>query len=330
MLADLRAFDPDLATAYESAFDRYFQGAADSVREYVETLSPSLRRAIRRFSPRLAEGSTPRNLKPHSIWVAQFFGITDEAVIARAFTASLLMELHCCLQDRRIDRELRNGMDFVTSDALSNVLLADSLSRFTELAGGDPGFQQSIRSAFCDLAEAYAAEAEGQLPYLSPEKMFKAVVDRAAPFHILVAAMGFHSGRTDRIAACSLMTCHLILWFQLLDDATDWEPDFARGRQTYLLHRIAPLMPAKPFEQWTADEISDALYLFGGAENLLLECVEQLEAALRIAEAHAAEPALAETPEALAPWLRRFIQIHRGARDWSIGRKHEFLSMRHA
>jgi hypothetical protein len=106
------------------------------------------------------------------------FGITDEAVIARAFTASLLLEIHCCLADRRI----------------------------------------------------------------------------------------------DRVAACSLMT-------------------------------------SKPFDQRTADEIADALYCFGGAESLLLECVE---------------------PEALAPWLRRFIEIHRGAREWSIGCNREFLSVQHA
>lgn len=43
-----------------------------------------------------------------------------------------------------------------------------------------------------------------------------------------------------------------------------------------------------------------------------------------------AEPTLADTPEALAHWLRPFIQIHRGARDWCIRRTREFLSVPHA
>jgi hypothetical protein len=330
MFSDLRNFDPKLGNAYESAFERYFEKASRSMCEYVQTLSPSLQQAIRNFSPQLAAGETPSNLKPHSIWIAQFFGITDEEVIGRAFTASLLMETHCCLQDRRIDRELRNDIDFVTSDALSNVLLADSLSRFTELAGDDPSFQDCIRSAFCDLAEAYAAEASGQVPYMSREKMFKAIVDRAAPFHILVAAMGFHSGRRDRIAPCSQLTCHLIMWFQLLDDAADWEKDLARGRRSYLLHRIEPLMDGKPFEEWTSEQVADALFLYGGAEGLLQESIEQITAALRIAEEHAAPPALADTADAMTPWLRQFLHIHRSARDWSIGRKREFLNKKTA
>ncbi len=324
MARGLRNFSLELPSEYRETFDPHFERALKSVQAYTAKLSPSLRKALEGYGPKLSGQPVPGNFKPHSIWIAQFFGITDADVIARAFHASLLMELHCCLQDRRIDRELRHGIDFIISDALSNVLLSDSLAEFAALAG-DSAFHQSVRSAFCDLAEAYATEAAGDLPYLSPEKMFKAVVDRAAPFHILIAAMGYHSGQLHRIAPCSAMTCHLVMWFQILDDATDWEVDLARGRRSYLLHRLEPLMEGKPFERWQAFEVADALYLFGGAEDLLNECMDQLKRALEIAEAHAAAPALAETPEALARWLRIFAGIHGEARQWSIARKREFL-----
>jgi hypothetical protein len=115
------------------------------------------------------------------------------------------------------------------------------------------------------------------------------------------------------------------MWFQILDDAADWEVDLARGRRSYLLHRLEPFMEGKPFKDWQASEVANALYLFGGAESLLSECVEQLDAALRIATEHAAEPALSDRPEALVRWLRVFIDIHRSAREWSIERKREFV-----
>jgi len=320
--------DPDpfsvLSEEYQSAFWPYFQVAYERMQAYAETLSPALRDALKTFGPRGTGPLPPRNLKPHSIWVAQFFGITDEEVIARAFLASLQMELHCCLQDRRIDGELRRGLSLAMSDALSNVLLTDSLREFENLAGHED-FHRYVRQAFCDLGEAYAAEQSGALANLSPEKMFKAVVDRAAPFHILVASLGLRSGRVSGIAPCSSMTCHLVMWFQILDDATDWEVDLSRGRRSYLLHRMQQFMEGQPFGEWKPTDVANALYLFGGAETLLGECVDQLGAALAIARKHAAPPAQADTPESLVHWLERFLEIHAGARRWSIARKWEFL-----
>src|SRR5579864_6095239 len=111
-----------LPAEYQSAFQPHFQRAFERIQVYAAELSPSLRKALEGFGPRLTAASAPPSFKPHSIWISQFFGITSPEVMTRAFTASLLMEMHCCLQDRRIDRELRHGIDFITSDALSNVV----------------------------------------------------------------------------------------------------------------------------------------------------------------------------------------------------------------
>jgi hypothetical protein len=213
-----------------------------------------------------------------------------------------------------------------TSDALSNIFLTDSLVRFAEIAG-KPEFHQSVHRAFSDLANAYILEASGRVPYLSPEEMFRAVADRAAPFHILVAAMAYRSGLVAKMAECSRMVCHFILWYQLLDDATDWRADLAKRRQTYLLHRLSPWMEGVPFSDWTPEQVGDALSLYGGAESMIPECIAHLNAALEIALEHACPEARDESnPASLVRWVRMFIEVHHQALADSLERKRAFLA----
>jgi hypothetical protein len=308
---------------YRDAFAPYYLEAVRYLRVYAASLRPGLEKVFASIG-NLAAEPYPSNLKPHPVWMAQFFGLTDLETVTEVFIASSLMELHCCLQDRRIDQDERGEMNFATSDALSNVLMADSLVRFSAFAS-KPQFHAAVRNSFFDLAEAYMLEASGSLPYLTPEKMFQAVVNRAAPFHILVAALAYRTGQLAKIEPCSRMACHLIMWFQILDDLTDWQQDLEKRRYTYLLHRLQPFIPGKPMEMWTREEVADALYLYGGFESLVVEGTAQLESALAIAKDHAAQEALSGEGASLTRWLRIFIDVQTKERQWSIDRKWEFI-----
>ena len=248
--------------------------------------------------------------KPYTPLIASFFGIRDRRTIAEAAAASLMMEFYCCLQDARID-----GHAMLTgwvSEALGNILLMESLTRFETIAGDAAGLRPYVQRAFVELAEGYADE---QRPS-GEQDHFRSVTNRAAPFHILIAALGLHAGQRERIAACSQLARHLLFWFQIHDDLQDWREDLAAGRRSYALSRLAPFLPGKEFPEWSEREMEDALYLFGGAETLIDEAVHHLEAAQPMA-----------TPSRA---LRRLIGValehHRALRAWCIGRKRELLA----
>jgi hypothetical protein len=274
--------------------------------------------------PELFTGTGPPSVKCYYFWAPQFFGITDLEIVNRAALASLLMEIHCCLQDGRLDGELPPGINLATSDALSNVLLCDSLSMFAGIAGC-PEFQNNVREAFSDLAEAYAIEAADGLPSLTRWEAFRSVADRAAPYHILVSALGYHSGRAGAIESCSEAARHLVMWMQIQDDVYDWRQDLKAHRRSYLLLLLQPYMQDLPILEWKAEDVENALYLFGGAEALLEDSLRHLRAAFEIVRVHAAEVALADTPESLSRWLRVMIQTTEQRLDSSIKRKREFL-----
>lgn len=240
--------------------------------------------------------------KPYTPLAASLFGIQDRRMIAEAAAASLMMELYCCLQDARIDgHPVLAGW---VSEALGNVLLIESLTRFERVAGDAAGLRPYVQRAFVELAEGYAEE---QRPG-GEQDHFRSVTNRAAPFHILIAALGLHAGQRERIAECSQLARHLLFWFQIQDDLQDWREDLAAGRRSYLLSRLDGAR--------TEAEAADALYLFGGLERLIDEAVHHLEAAQGMASAS----------RALRRLIGMALEHHGELRAWCIGRKRALLA----
>jgi len=306
---------------YNDAFSAYSRDLHRRLHEYVTTLPESGRATLAQAgSSWFSEDPGQGILKPYTPFAAEFFGITDAEVIGRASLASNLMQLHCWLQDSRIDGDWPATVCGPGTDALSNILMTDSLAIFAELAG-DAQFWPMTRAAFCELADAYASEGR---PGLTGEALERSVLGRCAPFHMLVAALGLHARRPDLIAPCSEMADRLLLWFQILDDLTDWREDRAAGREPYAMTRIASYFGERAFLESSDDEIADVLYLFGGGEALIGDCVRLLGEALDLLRRYSAAP----QPESLTSmhrWLPRLIEAHEQVRQWSVRQKSEFL-----
>ena len=333
----------ELQRRYHAEFSPLFRAARVRLDAYATTLPACLQPAV---PARWRDTSDDFSGKPYAPMMAEFFGIGDAAIVVEALVAGLLMEAHCCLQDARIDGHA--DQPAAVSESLGNILLADSLARFDALSGDAAALTPHVRRAFADLAEGYAAEAaaiEGTAPERTvlgrtvpertvpertvPESMargasaaaaqhsFRSVTNRAAPFHILVASLGLRAGRPEKIEACSEMARHLLFWFQIVDDVTDWPNDFRHGRNSYLLHRLKPYAGNRP---WTEREVENALYLFGGAESLVDEATRQLEAAHRLARTEGVNP------RSLLYWLEALLDYHRDLRAWCIQSKLEFLA----
>jgi len=285
------------------------QAHAEFIRFSAE-LPPALRAQV---PPSWRDASLEFSGKPYPPLMADFFGVHDERVILDAFMASLMMEAHCSFQDARIDGHARGPL--ALSEALGNLLFAESLGRFQRFAGDAAALAPYVRQAFADLAEGYAVEARPA----AEQDFFTAVTNRCAPFQILMAALGLHAGQAEKIAPGWQMARHLLFWFQLLDDLEDYPEDLARGRQTHLLYRLEPLMEGRPFAGWTVRAVDDALYLFGGLEMLLAEAMVQLEAARTIVRQEAPRALLLEG------MLARFLAHHGELRAWCFERKRAFL-----
>lgn len=307
---------------YRAAFTGYSRDVHRRLHGYVETLPPSGRDALSQVgSAWFADDPGQGIIKPYPVFTAEFFGIADAEVIGRASLASNLMQLHCWLQDSRIDGDWPAAQCAAATDALSNILLTDSLSIFADLAA-DTGFWPIARASFCELSDAYAAEAS---PNAAGDGLIRDVLGRSAPFHILVAALGLHARRTDLIQPCTEMANRLLLWFQILDDLSDWREDHARGRRSYAMSLLDRFIGSKPLAECTADDIADALYLFGGAEALIAECVRLLGEALDLLRRHTPVPRAGESATSFHCWLPLLIDGHEKVRLWSIQQKSEFL-----
>ena len=276
------------------------------LRKYVGTLPAMLQGAIPADWTRR---DLPFDPKPYAPLVASYFGIRDRETIAAAAAAGLMMELYCCLQDARIDGHEWAGSR--VSEPLGNLLVSESLARFEEIAGDAAALRPHVQRAFVELAKGYWEE---QRP-AEEQDHFRSVTNRAAPFHILIAAFGLRSGQPEKIEPCSQLARHLLFWFQIQDDLEDWEEDLAKGRRSYLLHRLAPLVGTKEFGEWTAAEVENALYLYGGAEMLIDDSVRELEQAGRFVG----------TSRLLRRLLGGMLSEHRKLRGWCLERKREFL-----
>ena len=286
-------------------FPQLYRLTQTRLRDYTATL-PEPQRAVLPRSWMNTDAEL--TAKPHAPLIAEFFGIADPETITEAFVASILMEGHCCAQDARIDGH--SPLPAPMSESLSNLLLAESLARFGALSGDARALAPHVQRAFADLADGYAAEGR----VATKPEFFRSVTNRAAPFHILVAALGLHAQQPERIETCSQMARHLLFWFQLLDDLQDWPKDLQHGRQSYLLHRLTPFVGDRPFAEWSAPDVKEALYLLGGAESITDEAVAHLESALALAEG-----------QTLVRWIRALISHHRQARRSCIERKRDFL-----
>ncbi len=305
---------------YHEAFSAYSRDLHRRLHEYVATLPESSRTTLAQSgSSWLSEDPGQGILKPYTPFVAEFFGISDAEVVGSASLASNLMQLHCWLQDSRIDGDWPAPACGPGTDALSNILMTDSLAIFAGLAG-DAKFWPMTRAAFCELADAYASEGRAGL---FGEALERSVLGRCAPFHMLVAALGLHARRPDLIGPCSEMANRLLLWFQIIDDLTDWREDRAAGRESYAMTRIASFFEARSFLQSSEDELADTLYLFGGGEALIGECIRLLREALDLLRYSAAPRP--ESPISIHRWLPRLIEAHEEVRWWSIRQKSEFL-----
>ncbi len=309
---------------YRQAFSPYSRDVHRRLHEYVGTLPESGRATLAQIgSGWLSEEPGQEIVKPYSLFIAEFFGITDPAAIGRASLAGNLMQLHCWLQDSRIDGDWPATQCGPASDALSNLLMTDSLAIFAEVAA-DPKFWGMARGAFCELADAYAAE---ECRNLAGDALLRAVLGRSAPFHILVAALGLHAQRPDLIRPCVELADRLLLWFQILDDLSDWRDDRAHGRQPYAMTLIARFLGGQAFSQTPEDEIADALYLFGGGETLIDECIRLLREAFDLLRRYSAAPSPSESQVSLHRWLPILIDAHEEVRRWSIRQKREFLEI---
>jgi hypothetical protein len=253
----------------------------------------------------------PLELHPYAALTADFFGLSDQATIVEAATAGLLMELHCCLQDARLDGHL--AMPALAAECLGNLFFAESLARFNALSQDPAALAPHVHRSFIALAEGYVVEGNEEQDY------FRAITNRCAPFHILIAALGLHAGQLERIEPCAQMARHLLFWFQTADDRNDWREDLAAGRRSHLLHHIAPLLGGLPFPQWTTQHVEDALYLYGGAEGMLALGCHHLEAALAIARRHGASPRF------LPAWIGEALLRQRQLRQWCLDRKRQVL-----
>jgi hypothetical protein len=100
-----------LSERYVQAFGPFFERGFECLRAYAKSLSPPLRKVLENWPPFRENAQCPSTFKPHALWIGQFFGLTDPEILLDTFVASLLMEMHCCLQDRRIDGDVRAGLD---------------------------------------------------------------------------------------------------------------------------------------------------------------------------------------------------------------------------
>jgi hypothetical protein len=287
-------------------FRAIHRAAQTRLLDYAATLPPALRGYLPASWCGLDQVFDPH---PYASLTAEFFGVTEAATIAECEVAGALMEAHCCFQDARIDEHER--LPRPVSESLSNLFLAESITRFQRVAGDAAALAPHVQRAFADLAHGYVTEDAQE------EDAFQTVTNRCAPFHILVAALGLHGGQPEKIEACSRMSRHLLFWFQILDDGEDWPEDLACGRQTHFLKQLEPLLPGREFSTWTRRDVEDALYLFGGAEAMLTEASAQLEAALAIAEPHGSAT--------LSRWIRALLSEQRELRQWCLARKRAFL-----
>jgi hypothetical protein len=298
--------------------------AATWLRAWAAFLPSSANQTLQLAAPALFRDADTFLIEPYGVLAAQFFGTSDQRAIEDSVFAGLLMQLHCCLQDQRIDGELPRSVSIPAAESLSNLLLAESLSIFSRVAA-HPQFPTSVRSAFSDLATAYHVEAAGGIERLNQADRMRTFADRAAPLHILISALGYQSGHPEKIEACSEIGRRYILWFQILDDCTDWQKDLARKRHSYLLLQLEPLMQGRPFAEWRPDDVETALFLLGGIEAVFEEGCCHLQEALKIVREHGAAESQADRPDSLASWLTTLIEAQKSIRAECVTMKRRFL-----
>jgi hypothetical protein len=297
-----------------------------------------VRRHIQSWAGALPEAlhSTIRHLSPHSwnnnvepatelsrlellpAWLAAYFGITDSQIAARAGLASTLMYWHCCAQDARIDHDSHGSDNDVITEALSNILVSDSLAIFGSIAGAN-AFGNHVHDAFVDLAEAY--RIEGTYAELDRAERARAAANRSAPARILVAALALSAKRQDLLTPGFQITHEVTLVTQIADDITDWRRDLRAGKQSFALATLGDLMGEAPFSTWKQEAVGHALYLYGGLERLMhqqehcwcsiLEVLEQTQGG----------------QTGMAFHSRQMLHRLQEQRAWMLKRKHEALEV---
>jgi len=255
-------------------------GRGPRTHEYLSTLTPELAAFAAKLLPAATtDADDPISLKIAPEWVLDFFGIEDSVVREQTRFASTLLAMHTILQDKRIDGDFDASARSL-SDLLSNLLLADSLLIFNEVAGHAVEFRAAVHSALNDLAAGYTAEPvlDAQLA-ADRDRYMTLVADRWATVKVLVSAVGYRDGRIELIPVLLDALRSLEFAQQLRDDLTDWRDDHARGRKTYVLLQLARLV-GRPLGECEPDAIADALYLGGGLEQLIAELQELLRTAV--------------------------------------------------
>ncbi|MDX3854751.1 hypothetical protein [Streptomyces sp. AK02-01A] len=261
-----------------------WQQVVDQVRDNITRMEPALESVVAQL-PRAAFG-VESGFFYMPIAQALEWGERDREWLDRVATVFGLGHLYYVLHDRLVDV----GALSPRSAVLMDTALACYLRTGSELGTGADAFVRAHQAEASVYAGALLRDIvhneRPELPYAA-EEVFR-LGEKAAPGNLALLVVATRCRRADQVPGLSSAVTVMCSALQLLDDLQDLRDDWAEHNVTFPVSLGLAALPRPdrdlaPFDEFTAEDVLNALYLSGGAAGTLriaLRCLARAGEAL--------------------------------------------------